>query len=79
MPIGPIELLVLRFPGNRFSGEILPELAKLVENGAVRIVDLLFAVKNDAGEVTVLEFSDLDPNVSGALGPAGRGHYPVAQ
>ena len=69
MPLGPIELLVLRFPGNRFSGEIIPALAELVENGTVRIVDLLFAVKDEAGEVAVLEFSDLDPDITGQWDP----------
>ena len=46
--LGPIELLVLKFPGNQFSGEIIPALAELVEDGTVRIVDLLFAVKKTA-------------------------------
>jgi hypothetical protein len=26
MALGPIELLVLKFPGNQFSGEIIPAL-----------------------------------------------------
>ena len=56
MSLGPIEMLVVKFPGNRFSGEIIPALAELVENGTVRIVDLLFAVKNKQGDVKVLEF-----------------------
>ena len=46
MSLGPIEMLVVKFPGNQFSGEIIPALGELVENGTVRIVDLLFAVKN---------------------------------
>jgi hypothetical protein len=69
MSLGPIELLVVRFPGNRFTGEIMPALTELVENGTVRVVDLLFAVKDDAGDVTVLEFSDLAPDISGQWDP----------
>ena len=69
MSLGPIELLVLKFPGNQFSGEIIPALAELVEDGTVRIVDLLFAVKNTEGEVRVLEFSDLDPDIMGQWDP----------
>ena len=69
MALGPIELLVLKFPGNQFSGEIIPALGELVEDGTVRIVDLLFAVKNNEGDVTVLEFGDLDPDIFGQWDP----------
>ena len=68
-PLGPIELLVVKFPGNKFSGEIIPALGDLVENGTVRIVDLLFAVKSKEGDVTVLEFSDLAPDLFGQWDP----------
>jgi len=67
--LGPIEMLVVKFPGNKFSGEIIPALGDLVENGTVRIVDLLFAVKNKEGDVKVLEFSDLDPDIIGQWDP----------
>jgi uncharacterized membrane protein len=69
MSLGPIEMLVVKFPGNRFSGEIIPALGELVENGTVRIVDLLFAVKNKQGDVKVLEFGDLDPDIFGQWDP----------
>ena len=69
MSLGPIEMLVVKFPGNRFSGEIIPALAELVENDTVRIVDLLFAVKNKQGDVKVLEFGDLDPDIFGQWDP----------
>jgi uncharacterized membrane protein len=67
--LGPIEMLVVKFPGNKFSGEIIPALGELVENGTVRIVDLLFAVKNKEGDVRVLEFNDLDPDILGQWDP----------
>jgi uncharacterized membrane protein len=69
MRFGPIELLVVKFPGNRFSGEIMPALADLVETGTVRIVDLLFAVKGKEGDVKLYEFSDLAPDISGQWDP----------
>jgi len=69
MSLGPIEMLVIKFPGNEFSGEIIPALGELVENGTVRIVDLLFAVKGDDGQVTVLEFNDLAPDIFGEWDP----------
>jgi uncharacterized membrane protein len=67
--MGPIELLVVKFPGNQFTGELVPALAELVENGTIRIADLLFLVKNANGDVTLLEFSDLAPDVYGLWDP----------
>jgi uncharacterized membrane protein len=67
--MGPIELLVVKFPGNQFTGELVPALAELVENGTIRIADLLFLVKNADGDVTLLEFSDLAPDVYGLWDP----------
>jgi hypothetical protein len=67
--LGPIELLVIKFPGNRFTGEMMPALTELVEGGTVRVVDLLFVVKNEAGEITLFEFSDLAPDVRGRWDP----------
>jgi uncharacterized membrane protein len=69
MSLGPIEMLVVKFPGNQFSGEIIPALGELVENGTVRIADLLFAVKNNEGDVRVLEFNDLAPDIFGQWDP----------
>jgi len=60
MAIGPVEYLVVGFPGNQFSGEIAPELAKLVESGTIRILDLLFVAKDADGSVVSFEFDQLD-------------------
>jgi hypothetical protein len=60
MELGPLELLVVKFPGNQFRGEIIPELKKLVEAGTIRVVDILFLRKGREGEVSVLEINDLD-------------------
>jgi hypothetical protein len=59
MSFGPIELLVLRFPGNEFRGEIAPALAELVDAGIIRVIDIVFMIK-DEGELSVLEINDLD-------------------
>ena len=42
MSIGPVEYIILGFPGNNFTGQIVPELAKLIDSGLVRIIDLTF-------------------------------------
>ncbi len=59
MAIGPIELLVVKFPGNQFTGEIAPALRELVETGTIRIIDLIFAIKDEAGTLAVLELNAL--------------------
>ena len=51
MALGPIEILLIAFPGNQFNGEILPELERLVEAGTISVVDGLLVSKLDDGEV----------------------------
>jgi hypothetical protein len=38
--IGPVDYLIVAFPGNEFRGEIAPALAELVEAGTIRIIDI---------------------------------------
>ena len=59
MTIGPVQLVVLGFEGNSFTGEILPELRRLRDHDVIRLIDLLFVSKDAGGEVTVMEASDL--------------------
>jgi uncharacterized membrane protein len=59
MAIGPIELLVVKFPGNQFKGEIAPALQELVESGTIRVIDLIFAMKDEEGTLAVLELDAL--------------------
>ena len=42
MAIGPVEYIIVGFPGNKFTGEIAPELIALVESGTVKVLDLDF-------------------------------------
>src|SRR6187397_369769 len=65
---GPIQMTSLAFPGNRFKGEILPELEKLKKAGIVRIVDLLLVRKDELGNVMVTTASDLDWEEAVAFG-----------
>ena len=74
--IGPVEYMIVSFPGNQFTGEIAPALAKLVESNTIRIIDLAFVGKNADGEVAAFELSDLDDEVRrglDALGLEGSG------
>lgn len=58
--MGPIQMLSLAFPGNRFRGDILPELERLKAERIVRIVDMLMVRKDELGNVMVTTASDLD-------------------
>ena len=67
MGIGPVEYMVVAFPGNKFNGEVLPAIAEQVEKGTIRIIDLAFVSKDADGNVTALEVSDLDSEIGKAL------------
>ena len=58
--IGPIDYLVLEFPGNRMTGEALPMLVDLVDRGLIRIIDLVFIRKDVDGSVVVVAPADQD-------------------
>jgi uncharacterized membrane protein len=60
MAIGPVEYIVLGFPGNNFTGEIAPALAKLIESNTIRVLDLLFVAKDADGNVLAIEFDELE-------------------
>lgn len=67
--IGPVEILVVGFPGNQFTGEIAPALAELVQTGLIRVIDLVFVAKDVDGNVVGIELSDIDPAASAAFQP----------
>jgi hypothetical protein len=58
--IGPIDYLVVEFPGNKMTGEAFPILIDLVDRGIVRILDFLFIRKELDGSVAGLAIADLD-------------------
>jgi uncharacterized membrane protein len=62
----PVEYVIISFPGNRFSGEIMPALTELVEGGLIRIVDLVFIKKDEDGNIEAFEIDTLEE--AGELG-----------
>lgn len=58
--IGPIDYLVVEFPGSRMTGEGLPLLVDLVDQGIIRIIDLVFVTKELDGSVKGIAIADLD-------------------
>ena len=67
MSLGPIEVVVLGFPENRFTGEILPELERLVESDTISIIDGVFVTKDGDGATDFVEFDSLGDDEFGAL------------
>jgi Family of unknown function (DUF6325) len=57
---GPIDYLVVEFPGNKMTGEGLPLLVELVESGIIRILDLVFVTRELDGSVRAVNISDFD-------------------
>ena len=58
--LGPIDYLVVEFPGNKFNGDVVPALTALIARGLVRVLDLAFVAKDDDGNVVALEIEDLE-------------------
>jgi len=76
MSIGPVEYLIVGFPGNKFTGAIVPELQKLTKSGTIRIIDLVFVMKDAQGNTSALEcdaveelaaFAALEGEVGGVI------------
>ena len=60
MDLGPVEYLMLSFPGNKFNGEISKAIADLVESRTVRILDLTFIIKEADGTTAAFEYDELE-------------------
>ena len=61
--LGPVDCLIVAFPGSQFKGEVGPALADLVEGGTIRIMDVTFVTKDENGETAAIELMDMDPEV----------------
>ena len=58
--LGPVELLFVEFPGNQFTGEIIPALKELIDQGTIRILDLVFVAKDADGNAVGIELEALE-------------------
>jgi hypothetical protein len=58
--MGPISYLVVEFPGSKMTGEGFPILVDLVDQGIIRILDLVFVSVGKDGSLTRLELADFD-------------------
>ncbi|NXY99841.1 DUF1269 domain-containing protein [Streptomyces sp. BR123] len=58
--LGPIDYLVVEFPGSHLTGEGMPLLIDLVERGIIRILDLTFFTKLEDGTVEGIALADVN-------------------
>jgi uncharacterized protein DUF6325 len=62
--MGPVDYVLVEWPGRQPTGEAMPHLIDLVDRGLIRILDLTFITKGEDGSVTVLEIADLGGEVA---------------
>jgi hypothetical protein len=71
MSIGPVEYIAIAFPGNKFSGEIVPAIKELQDAGTIRVLDLVIISKDGDGNVTGIELSEASPEQQATLAVLG--------
>jgi uncharacterized protein DUF6325 len=59
LEMGPVDYLVVEWPGRQPTGEAMPHLVDLVDRGLIRLLDLAFIAKDEDGSVTRVEIADL--------------------
>ena len=70
--LGPVDWIVVEFPGSRFDGTIFPILLDLEAQGTIRVLDLVVLKKDAEGTLEAFELSDLEDSEIGGLRDAER-------
>jgi len=68
----PVEYALVVFPGNKFSGEIVPALLDLADRDIIRFVDIVFVQKDEDGSIRTVELNDLDTESYQLFVPLGK-------
>ena len=69
MVLGPLEYLVVGLEKYRFTGQILAELRAAQEKGIIRVLDLCVIAKDEQGNITERELSELSGEEATELSP----------
>ncbi len=76
--LGPIDYIAVNFTGNNFDGSILSELTKATDSQIIRIVDLIFVIKDEDGNIEAAEIEDQSEELKKALNALGyKGGQPL--
>jgi dihydroorotase-like cyclic amidohydrolase len=57
--MGPIDYVLVEWPGKQPTGEAVPYLVDLVDKGIIRVLDLAFITKAEDGSVAGIDIADL--------------------
>jgi hypothetical protein len=57
---GPIDFVLLEFPGEKLTGRAGEELMRLVDDGTIHLLDLLVVGKSQDGDVVAMDLSEDD-------------------
>jgi len=68
----PVEYALVVFPGNQFSGEIVPALLDLADRDIIRFVDIVFIRKDEDSSIRTVELNDLDTESYQLFVPLGK-------
>ena len=63
--MGPIDYIVLEWPGRQPKGDVAPLIVELVDRGIIRILDVAFMVKREDGTVDSIELGELNGDSGG--------------
>lgn len=76
--LGPIDYIALSFQGNNFDGSVLEELSRATNSGTIRVVDLIFIIKDADGNVEMAEVEDQDEDLKAVAQLIGHtGDMPI--
>jgi hypothetical protein len=59
-PVGPVDVAVIAFDEPKFDGSVASAIADLVAQGIVRVLDIVLVNKDENGETTLFEVTDVD-------------------
>jgi hypothetical protein len=71
--MGPIDYIVIEWPGRQPSGEAAPLIADLHDRGIIRILDVALMVKGDDGSVAAIDFAEAEGSDFAEFGGASTG------
>src|SRR5688500_3849764 len=72
--MGPVDYIVIEWPGRQPTGEVVPMIVEAAERGIIRILDVAFLIKTAEGEIVTVEAGEFDDDGSFAeFAGAGSG------
>jgi hypothetical protein len=71
--MGPIDYIVIEWPGRQPTGEAAPLIADLHDRGIIRILEIALMVKGDDGSVAAMDLAEAEAGDFAEFGGASTG------